>query len=122
MGVQQGTSLLTGLGILDANGKDTGKKGPFNIELFAGSPDDNNATFFFNGAMSVLQPYIDKGTLVVSGQTTFQQVAIQRWQLETAQDRMETSSTGSTPRKQARRRALALRRSLPRDHLGPETR
>ena len=26
--------------------------GPFNIELFAGSPDDNNATFFFNGAMS----------------------------------------------------------------------
>ena len=39
--------------------------GPFNIELFAGSPDDNNATFFFNGAMEVLKPYIDKGTLVV---------------------------------------------------------
>ena len=45
---------------------------PFNIELFAGSPDDNNATFFFNGAMAVLKPYIDTGTLVVkSGQTDF---------------------------------------------------
>ena len=95
VGIQQGTSLLTGLGILDASGKDTGKKGPFNIELFAGSPDDNNATFFFNGAMSVLQPYIDKGTLkVVSGQTSFQQVAIQQWQLKTAQDRMETILNG----------------------------
>ncbi|HSU37305.1 MAG TPA: substrate-binding domain-containing protein, partial [Propionibacteriaceae bacterium] len=39
VGVQQGTSLLTGLGILDADGKETGEKGPFNIELFAGSPD-----------------------------------------------------------------------------------
>ena len=65
VGIQQGTSLLTGLGILDADGKDTGEKGPFNIELFAGSPDDNNAQFFFNGAMSVLQPYIDKGALKV---------------------------------------------------------
>ncbi len=90
VGVQQGTSLLTGLGVLDASGKDTGKKGPFNIELFAGSPDDNNAQFFFKGAMSVLQPYIDKGVLkVVSGQTDFSQVAIQQWKLETAQARME---------------------------------
>jgi putative multiple sugar transport system substrate-binding protein len=95
VGVQQGTSLLTGLGILDASGKDTGKKGPFNIELFAGSPDDNNATFFYKGAMGVLQPYIDKGVLkVVSGQTSFQQVAIQQWQLKTAQDRMETILNG----------------------------
>ncbi|SEQ07182.1 multiple monosaccharide ABC transporter substrate-binding protein [Microlunatus flavus] len=90
VGVQQGTSLLTGLGVLDADGKDTGKTGPFNVELFAGSPDDNNAQFFFKGAMSVLQPYIDKGTLkVVSGQTEFSQVAIQQWKLETAQARME---------------------------------
>jgi putative multiple sugar transport system substrate-binding protein len=90
VGVQQGTSLLTGLGVVDADGKDTGKTGPFNIELFAGSPDDNNAQFFFKGAMSVLQPYIDKGTLkVVSGQTEFSQVAIQQWKLETAQARME---------------------------------
>jgi putative multiple sugar transport system substrate-binding protein len=95
VGIQQGTSLLTGLGILDASGKDTGKKGPFNIELFAGSPDDNNATFFYNGAMSVLKPYIDKGTLkVVSGQTSFQQVATQQWELARAQSRMETILNG----------------------------
>jgi putative multiple sugar transport system substrate-binding protein len=95
VGIQQGTSLLTGLGILDASGKDTGKKGPFNIELFAGSPDDNNATFFYKGAMGVLQPYIDKGTLkVVSKQTSFQQVATQQWKLDTAQSRMETILNG----------------------------
>jgi len=95
VGVQQATSLLTGLGVLDASGAKTGKKGPFNVELFAGSPDDNNATFFFNGAMSVLKPYLDDGTLkVVSGQTSFQQVAIQQWQLKTAQDRMETILNG----------------------------
>jgi putative multiple sugar transport system substrate-binding protein len=95
VGIQQGTSLLTGLGILDEAGKETGEKGPFNIELFAGSPDDNNAQFFFNGAMSVLQPYIDNGTLkVVSKQTSFSQVATQQWKLETAQSRMETILNG----------------------------
>ena len=95
VGEQQGSSLLQGLGVLDANGKDTGEKGPFNIELFAGSPDDNNATFFWNGAMSVLQPYIDNGVIKVpSGQTEFTQAAIQQWQLKTAQDRMETILNG----------------------------
>ena len=64
--------------------------GPFNVELFAGSPDDNNATFFFNGAMSVLQPLIDQGKLVVkSGQKDFKTVAILRWDPATAQKRME---------------------------------
>lgn len=91
VGVLQGTSLLTGLGILDDNGKATGKKGPLNIEMFAGSPDDNNSRFFFNGAMSVLQPYLDNGTLrVTSKQTSFDQVAIQQWKGPTAQVRMET--------------------------------
>ncbi|PTM57971.1 multiple monosaccharide ABC transporter substrate-binding protein [Desmospora activa] len=66
------------------------EKGPFNIELFAGSPDDNNAHFFFNGAMSVLQPYIDEGKLVVrSKQTNFNQIATLRWDGETAQKRMD---------------------------------
>ncbi|HEY0258304.1 MAG TPA: substrate-binding domain-containing protein, partial [Lacisediminihabitans sp.] len=65
VGVDQATSLLTGLGVLGDDGQPTGKKGPFNIELFAGSPDDNNATFFFNGAMDTLKKYIDDGTLVV---------------------------------------------------------
>ncbi|WP_305788892.1 multiple monosaccharide ABC transporter substrate-binding protein [Symbioplanes lichenis] len=96
VGVQQATSLLTGLGVLDASGKETDKKGPFNIELFAGSPDDNNATFFFNGAMSVLQPYIDKKVLVVkSGQTKFEQAATLRWKPETAQARMENLLTST---------------------------
>nr|WP_189285734.1 multiple monosaccharide ABC transporter substrate-binding protein [Actinoplanes campanulatus] len=90
VGVQQATSLLTGLKVLNADGSDAGLKGPLNIELFAGSPDDNNATFFFNGAMSVLQPYIDKGVLVVkSGQKDFETVATLRWDPETAQKRME---------------------------------
>ena len=95
VGIQQGTSLLTGLGILDDSGKETDENGPFNIELFAGSPDDNNAKFFFDGAMSVLQPYIDKGTLKIpSGQTSFSQVATQQWKQETAQARMETILNG----------------------------
>ncbi len=90
VGVQQATSLLTGLKVLKDDGSPGEAKGPFNIELFAGSPDDNNATFFFNGAMSVLKPYLDNGTLVVkSGQTAFNVVAILRWQASTAQRRME---------------------------------
>ncbi|OYD06845.1 multiple monosaccharide ABC transporter substrate-binding protein [Paludifilum halophilum] len=66
------------------------EKGPFNIELFAGSPDDNNAHFYFKGAMSVLQPYIDEGKLVVSsGQTDFNQIATLRWEGAKAQKRMD---------------------------------
>ncbi|MDR1019097.1 MAG: sugar-binding protein [Lachnospiraceae bacterium] len=66
------------------------EKGPFNIELFAGDPGDNNAQLFFNGAMDVLQPYIDKGVLVVqSKQTKFAQVATADWNTEKAQSRME---------------------------------
>ncbi|MBG6056803.1 putative multiple sugar transport system substrate-binding protein [Cryobacterium sp. MP_M5] len=90
VGVQQATSLLTGLGVLDKDGKDTGATGPFNVELFAGSPDDNNATFFFNGAMDTLKPFIDKGVVVVkSGQVGFTQVATLRWDPATAQKRMQ---------------------------------
>lgn len=103
VGVAQGTALLRGMGILDESGAEVaGVTGPFNIELFAGSPDDNNAGFFFNGAMSVLQPYIDSGVLVVkSGQTDFDTVATLRWSQEAAQKRMEdvltsTYSDGST--------------------------
>ncbi|WP_433281842.1 multiple monosaccharide ABC transporter substrate-binding protein [Pseudonocardia xinjiangensis] len=96
VGVDQANSLLTGLGLKNADGTDGTATGPFNIELFAGSPDDNNATFFFNGAMSVLKPYIDKGTLVVkSGQTDFTTVAILRWDPATAQRRMEDLLTST---------------------------
>lgn len=92
VGIAQGNALLYGLGLVDEKGekKADGPKGPLNIELFAGSPDDNNAGFFFNGAMSVIQPFIDEGVLTVkSGQTKFDQVAILRWQQDVAQKRME---------------------------------
>lgn len=94
VGVQQATSLLQGLGVVDENGERTDEAGPFNIELFAGSPDDNNATFFWNGAIDTLQPLMDDGTLVVpSGQTDFEQAAILRWLPATAQARMENLLT-----------------------------
>jgi putative multiple sugar transport system substrate-binding protein len=90
VGVQQATSLLTGLKILNPDGSPGTAKGPFNVELFAGSPDDNNATFFFDGAMSVLKPHIDSGRLVIkSGQRDFRTIAILRWEPATAQRRME---------------------------------
>jgi putative multiple sugar transport system substrate-binding protein len=96
VGVQQATALLVGLGVLNADGSEGTATGPFNIELFAGSLDDNNAFFFFNGAMDTLQPYIDSGVLVVkSGQTDIEQVATLRWQQETAQKRMEDLLTST---------------------------
>ncbi|HET6392471.1 MAG TPA: multiple monosaccharide ABC transporter substrate-binding protein [Blastococcus sp.] len=96
VGVAQGNALLTGLGIANEENPDGTATGPFNIELFAGSLDDNNAFFFFDGAMSVLQPKIDDGTLVVkSGQTTIEQAATLRWQQETAQKRMEDLLTAN---------------------------
>nr|WP_146951357.1 multiple monosaccharide ABC transporter substrate-binding protein [Cellulomonas soli] len=96
VGVQQATSLLVGLGIKNADGSDGTATGPFNVELFAGSLDDNNAHFFFKGAMDTLQPYIDNGTLVVkSGQTEIEQVATLRWLQETAQKRMEDLLTST---------------------------
>ena len=83
VGVLQANSIVDGLGLKDG-------KGPFNIELFGGSPDDNNAFFFYDGAMSVLQPYIDSGKLVVkSGQTGMDKVGTLRWDPATAQARMD---------------------------------
>ena len=83
VGVLQAQSIEQGLGLKDG-------KGPFNIELFGGSPDDNNAYFFYNGAMSVLQPYIDSHKLtVVSGQVGMDKVATLRWDGATAQARMD---------------------------------
>jgi putative multiple sugar transport system substrate-binding protein len=100
VGVQQATSLLVGMGVYaseestSADGPNAA--GPWNVELFAGSPDDNNAGFFFNGAMSVLQPLIDSGVLVVkSGQVDFEQVATLRWDGAVAQKRMEDILVGT---------------------------
>lgn len=70
--------------------------GPYNIELFTGSPDDNNARFFFGGAMDILTPYIDNGKLVVvSGQKAFEEVATLNWSTEEAQKRMENLITAN---------------------------
>ena len=64
--------------------------GPFNLEITTGAPDDNNAKYFYNGAMDILNPYIDEGKLVVkSGQTDFATVATANWATETAQSRAE---------------------------------
>nr|WP_194303981.1 multiple monosaccharide ABC transporter substrate-binding protein [Chthonobacter albigriseus] len=83
VGVQQATSIVKALGVEEG-------KGPFNIELFGGSPDDNNAFFFYDGAMSVLQPHIDSGKLVVgSGQTGMDTVGTLRWDGAVAQARMD---------------------------------
>ena len=83
VGVLQAQSIEQGLGLKEG-------KGPFNVELFGGSPDDNNAYFFYNGAMSVLQPYIDNGKLVIgSGQKGMDKVSTLRWDGATAQARMD---------------------------------
>ena len=84
VGVLQGTALLEGLKAKKPNG-------PYNIELFAGSPDDANAQVFFDGAMSVLTPKIADGTLkVASGQKDFTQAVTPGWKAENAQKRMDT--------------------------------
>lgn len=83
VGVLGATYIEEALGLKDG-------EGPFNIELFGGSPDDNNAVINFEGVMSVFQQYIDNGQLVVpSGQTDFNQIATLRWDGSTAQSRMD---------------------------------
>jgi len=83
VGVIQAQSLENALGLKQG-------KGPFNIELFGGSPDDNNAFFFYNGAMSVFDPYIKSGKLVVrSKQLGMDKVSTLRWDGAVAQARMD---------------------------------
>ncbi len=83
VGVLQAQSLEKALGLKEG-------KGPFNIELFGGSADDNNAFFFYDGAMSVLDPYIKSGKLVVqSKQTGMNKVSTLRWDGAVAQARMD---------------------------------
>jgi len=83
VGVLQATSLVNGMQLDKASG-------PKNVELFGGSPDDNNAFFFYDGAMSVLQPLIDSKKIVIkSGQMGMDQVGTLRWDGAVAQARME---------------------------------
>ena len=83
VGVLQAESLVKGL-------KERFGDGPYNVELFGGSPDDNNSYFFYNGAMSVLQPLIDaKKIVIVSGQMGMDKIGTLRWDGATAQARMD---------------------------------
>ncbi|MFD1253978.1 MULTISPECIES: multiple monosaccharide ABC transporter substrate-binding protein [Devosia] len=84
VGVLQANSLVKGLNERFADQK------PWNVELFGGSPDDNNAFFFYDGAMAVLQPMIDSGDIVIkSGQMGMEQVGTLRWDGAVAQARMD---------------------------------
>lgn len=84
VGVLQANSLVKGL---EAR---FGDEKPWNVELFGGSPDDNNAFFFYDGALAVLQPLIDAGDIVIkSGQQGMEQVGTLRWDGAVAQARMD---------------------------------
>jgi len=84
VGVEQATTLVDGLKERFPDVK------PWNVELFGGSPDDNNAYFFYDGAMSVIQPLIDDGSVVIpSGQMGMDKVGTLRWDPATAQARMD---------------------------------
>ena len=88
IGKLQAEGLIKGLGL------DAGATGPFNIEWFGGSPDDNNAFMINRAHKDVIQPYIDSGALIVtSGQTDMEQIAIPEWKSETAQARMDNLLT-----------------------------
>ena len=84
VGRLQAQSLVDGL-------KANKGEGPYNIELFAGSPDDTNSFYFYSGAMDILQPLIDAGTVVVvSGQTAQADIGTLRWDGAVAQTRMDS--------------------------------
>ena len=62
----------------------------FNIEITAGDPMDEFATYFYRGAFDVLSPYIESGVLKVpSGQTEFTEVATEGWFTDKARGRAE---------------------------------
>ncbi|MDE3121104.1 MAG: sugar ABC transporter substrate-binding protein [Paracoccaceae bacterium] len=84
VGVEQADSLVQGLK------QRFPKVHPWNVELFGGSPDDNNSYFFYNGAMSVLEPLIKSGDIkIVSGQMGMDKVGTLRWDGAVAQARMD---------------------------------
>lgn len=84
VGLFQGQFILDALDLENADGK------TYNIEFITGDPGDNNINFFFDGAMSVLQPYLDNGTLICpSGQVEKAAVATANWATDEAQKRFE---------------------------------
>lgn len=88
MGELQGQFIVDKLDL--ANTSET-----YTLEIFSGSQDDTNATFFYDGAMNKLQPYLDNGKLVVkSGQVGYTETAIQSWDSSKAQSRMDNLLSG----------------------------
>lgn len=92
VGTIQGEYIVDALGLAD------GEEGPFTMEVFAGSPDDNNAKFFNKGAIDVLTPYIESGVLDVKsgeGKTNddWTSIGIMGWESAGAQDRMDNLLT-----------------------------
>ncbi|BCK00349.1 substrate-binding domain-containing protein [Anaerocolumna chitinilytica] len=84
VGKLQGQYIIDTLDLANAGDK------KYNMEITAGDPADNNAKFFYNGALDVLKPFIDKGTIVIpSGQKEFEKVATASWDTATALDRMQ---------------------------------
>ena len=95
------TGVLEATYLIDKLGLKNGAKGPFNIELFTGSPDDNNAKYFFKGAWDLLQPYFESGVLVNPSNhgggvskdfkvDDWQKISVQSWKAEQAQKDMES--------------------------------
>jgi putative multiple sugar transport system substrate-binding protein len=97
VGQLQGQGIEKGLNLASATAA-----APKYITLFAGSPTDGNAFFFYDGAMSVLNPYVEKGALVVVGPypktssdtANFQRIATENWQAAVAKTRMENLLNG----------------------------
>ena len=124
VGVLEATWLIDQLKLKD------GATGPFNIELFTGSPDDNNAKYFFKGAWDLLQPYFEKGVLVSPSQhgqggvtkdftvEDWQKISVMSWKTEQAQkDGAEVRANSNVdtlrPRREARRGPHSVRRHRP---------
>lgn len=88
VGAMQANAIIENLGL------DKGEKGPFYIEMFAGSLAETNCYYYFNGAMEVFKPYMDEGKLIVkSGQTTIEQCTVVDWKLELLTSRLDNLLT-----------------------------
>ncbi|MEU3795819.1 multiple monosaccharide ABC transporter substrate-binding protein [Streptomyces fructofermentans] len=86
VGQQQADFLVEQLGLVNGS-----RKGPFTVEVFAGSADDNNTRFFYEAAMRVLQPYVRNGDLIIrSGEQELEKITTLRWDGVVAEKRMNS--------------------------------
>ena len=82
IGRMQGRAVEKALQLKETSGSD-------NIEIFAGDPRDNNSHLFYEGAMEILQPYLDKGRLAIpSVEADFRKTATNDWSAQNAKVRM----------------------------------